>query len=296
MAMVLADTLLIFIAASLTKPIQPVLDTFTARTGIVIERESGASLEHVRKITELHRVPDVLLLADADIIPRLLVPKYASWYADFARNRMVVAYTDRSKHAQEITPANWTEIVQRSDVEVGRTDPNIAPVGYRTLLMFDLAERYYKKSGLSAALLSHSPARNIRPNAAELAALLAAGELDYIYDYQSVAESNGFHFVALPDAINLGDPAHASEYAAVSVTVRGSAPGTTDRFTGQPILYGLTVPRDAPHRAAANRFLGYLTSPATLRALHAAHVDMLDRPIVHGSGAPPELGRGGSGL
>jgi len=32
MAMVLADTLLIFIAASLTKPIQPVLDTFTART------------------------------------------------------------------------------------------------------------------------------------------------------------------------------------------------------------------------------------------------------------------------
>jgi molybdate/tungstate transport system substrate-binding protein len=296
MAMVLADTLLIFIAASLTKPIQPVLDTFTARTGIVIERESGASLEHVRKITELHRIPDVLLLADADIIPRLLMPKYASWYADFARNRMVVAYTDRSKRASEITPANWTEIVQRSDVEVGRTDPNIAPVGYRTLLMFDLAERYYRKAGLSAGLLRNSPSRNIRPNAAELAALLAAGELDYIYDYQSVAEANGFHFVPLPDAVNLGDPAHAADYAAVSVTVRGSAPGTTERFTGQPILYGLTVPRDAPHRAAANRFLGYLTSPATLRALHAAHVDMLDRPVVHGSGAPPELGRGGSGL
>lgn len=296
MSMVLADTLLIFIAASLTKPIQPVLDTFTARTGIVIERESGASLEHVRKITELHRVPDVLLLADADIIPRLLMPKYATWYADFARNRMVVAYTDRSKYAREITAANWTDIVRRSDIEVGRTDPNIAPVGYRTLLMFDLAERYYRKSGLAAALLAHAPPRNIRPNAAELAALLAAGELDYIYDYQSVAEANGFHFVALPDAINLGDPAHAADYAAVSVTVRGSAPGTTEMLTGQPILYGLTVPRDAPHREAANRFLGYLTSPATLRALHAAHVDMLDRPIIHGSGAPPELGRGGSGL
>jgi molybdate/tungstate transport system substrate-binding protein len=296
MSMVLADTLLIFVAASLTKPIQPMLDTFTARTGIVIERESGASLEHVRKITELHRIPDVVLLADADIIPRLLMPKYASWYADFARNRMVVAYTDRSKHAQEITPANWTEIVQRPDVEVGRTDPNIAPVGYRTLLMFDLAERYYKKPGLSARLLQHSPARNIRPNAAELAALLAAGELDYIYDYQSVAESNGFHFVALPDAINLGEPAHAADYARVSVTVRGGAPGATERFTGQPILYGLTVPREAPHRESAHRFLAYLISPATLRALHSAHVDMLDRPIIHGSGAPSELGRGGPGL
>jgi molybdate/tungstate transport system substrate-binding protein len=296
MNMVLADTLLIFIAASLTKPIQPMLDTFTARTGIVIERESGASLEHVRKITELHRIPDVLLLADADIIPRLLIPKYASWYADFARNRLVVAYTNRSKHAQEITAANWTEIVQRTDVEVGRTDPNIAPVGYRTLLMFDLAERYYKRAGLSAGLLEHSPARNIRPNAAELAALLAAGELDYIYDYQSVAESNGFHFVALPGAINLGEPAHAADYAGVSVTVRGGAPGATERFTGQPILYGLTVPREAPHRESANRFLAYLISPAILHALHSAHVDMLDHPIIHGSGAPSELGRGGPGL
>src|SRR5215470_4359567 len=109
MDMILADTLLLFIAASLTKPIQPVLDTFAARTGVVIQRESGASLEHVRKITDLHRVPDVLLLADVDVIAQLLVPRYASWYADFARNRMVVAYTDRSRHAKQITAANWTE-------------------------------------------------------------------------------------------------------------------------------------------------------------------------------------------
>ena len=202
----LADTLLIYVAASLTKPIQPVLDAYAARTGTVILRESGASLEHARKITELHRVPDLLLLADVEVISQLLVPKYATWYAEFARNRMVVAYTDRSKRAREITPDNWTKILQENDVEIGRTDPNLAPVGYRTLIMFDLAERYYKQPGLAASLLQHAPERNIRPNAAELAALLAAGELDYIYDYQSVAESNGFRFIALPDAINLGDP------------------------------------------------------------------------------------------
>ena len=193
-----ADTLVLFVAASLTKPLQPVLDAFTAQTGIVIQRESGASLEHVRKITDLHRIPDVLLLADADVFPRYLVPAHATWYADFARNRMVVAYTPKSKHAGEITPENWTSILQRSDVEIGRTDPSIAPVGYRTLLMFQLAERFYRKPNLAASLLEHSPNRNIRPNAAELAALLAAGELDYIYDYQSVAESNGFGYVALP--------------------------------------------------------------------------------------------------
>src|SRR5215468_4347808 len=78
-----ADTLVLFVAASLTKPLQPVLDAFAAQTGVVIQRESGASLEHVRKITDLHRVPDVLLLADVDVIAQLLVPRYASWYADF---------------------------------------------------------------------------------------------------------------------------------------------------------------------------------------------------------------------
>jgi molybdate/tungstate transport system substrate-binding protein len=269
----------LFVAASLTKPLQPVLDAFTAQTGIVIQRESGASLEHVRKITDLHRVPDVLLLADADVFPRYLVPAHATWYADFARNRMVVAYTPKSRHAREITPNNWTSILQRGDVEVGRTDPSIAPVGYRTLLMFQLAERFYRKPGLARSLLEHAPERSIRPNAAELAALLAAGELDYIYDYQSVAESNGFHYVVLPPAIDLGDAERAKEYESVSVQV---------------ILYGMTVLRDAPHPASADRFVAYLFSPAVLKRLRDAHVDVMTSPVVHGSGAPASL-RGGDG-
>jgi molybdate/tungstate transport system substrate-binding protein len=291
MLSLLADTLVIYVAASLTKPLQPVLDAYAARTGTVIQRESGASLEHVRKITELHRTPDLLLLADAEVISQLLVPKYATWAAHFARNRLVLAYTDRSKHAREITAQNWTQIVRRTGVEVGRTDPNLAPVGYRTLLMFSLAERYYKETGLATALIRSAPDRHLRPNAAELAALLAAGELDYIYDYQSVAESNGFRFIALPDAINLGDPKRAADYSSVSVEVRGTTRNSKATFKGQPILYGLSVPKDAPHAAAAARFLEYLMSPAVIRKLRAAHVDMLDRPVVVGTGAPPELTR-----
>ncbi|MEO7084871.1 MAG: extracellular solute-binding protein [Gemmatimonadaceae bacterium] len=288
---ILADTLVLFIAASLTKPMQPLLDVFSARTGVVVERESGASLEHVRKITELHRVPDVLLLADADVFPRYLVPKYVSWYATFARNRMVIAYTARSRRASEINAANWISILQQKDVEVGRTDPNLAPVGYRTLLMLQLAERFYAKPGLAASLLKNAPDRNIRPNAAELAALLAAGELDYIYDYQSVAESNGFKFIALPPAIDLGDPKSGRSYATVSTRIHGSTRGSEETIRGQPILYGLSVPTGAPHPSAAKQFLSYLLEPATITALRAAHVDMLDRPIITGTGAPSEMRR-----
>jgi molybdate/tungstate transport system substrate-binding protein len=290
---IVADTLVLYIAASLTKPMAPVLDTFAARTGTVIQRESGASLEHVRKITELNRIPDVLLLADVEVFPQLLVPKYASWYAEFARNRMVVAFTPKSKHANEINASNWTKILQSHDVEVGRTDPNLAPVGYRTLIMLQLAERFYNTRGLAKSLLANAPDRNIRPNAAELAALLAAGELDYIYDYQSVAESNGFRFLALPDAINLGDPKRAATYAAESVMVRGAKPGATATFKGQPILYGLSVPTKAPHAATAIKFINYLMSPDVEAKLRAAHIDMLDRLIVAGPRPPAEL-RGAS--
>ena len=268
---------------------QPLFDAYSARTGTVIQRESGASLEHVRKLTELHRVPDLMMLADAEVIPQLLLPKHAKWYAEFARNRMVVAYTARSKHAGEINANNWTAVLQRPDIEVGRTDPNLAPAGYRTLLMFQLAERHYDRSGLAAALLKNTPNRNVRPNAAELAALLAAGELDYIYDYQSVAESNGFKYLILPNDIDLSDASLAAQYATASVKVRGTAPGESLTIKGQPILYGLTVPDAAPHPAAAKRFLDYLTSPQTVAALRAAHVDMLDHPVVVGTGAPAEV-------
>src|SRR5437899_2300560 len=103
----IADTLIIYLAASLNKPMQPLLDAYAARSGTVIQRESGATLEHVRKVTELHRVPDLMLLADAEVIPQLLLPKYATWYAEFARNRLVVAYTPKSKQAAELNANTW---------------------------------------------------------------------------------------------------------------------------------------------------------------------------------------------
>jgi molybdate/tungstate transport system substrate-binding protein len=287
-----ADTLVLYLAASLARPMQPVLDTYAANTGTVIQRESGASLEHARKITELGRIPDLLLLADAEVFPQLLVPKYASWYAEFARNRMVIAFTPKSRHAGEITASNWTQVLRRKDVEVGRTDPNLAPVGYRTLLMLKLAERHYRQPGLAAALLANAPDRNIRRNAAELAALLAAGELDYIYEYQSVAESNGFRFIPLPPAIDLGDPARAREYASVSVMVRGASIDSRQELRGQPIVYGLSVLTAAPHAAAAARFLAYLTSKPVIKQLRDAHVDMLEHVVVVGTGAPRELTSG----
>jgi molybdate/tungstate transport system substrate-binding protein len=278
------DTLVVYVAASVTKALQPVLDSFAARTGTVVQRESGASLEHVRKLTELGRIPDLLILADEEVIPQFLVPKFVDGWTTFARNRMVVAYTDRSRHATELSATSWMDVLSQPDVQVGRTDPDLAPAGYRAIIMFHLAERFYRRPGLAATLLANAPKKNMRGNAAELAALLSAGELDYIYDYRSVALANGFKLLELPPEIDLGDPSRAHDYASVSIDVRGETPGTTAKMTGKPILYGAAIPLAAPHPAAARAFWAVFFSAATREQLRAAHMDMLDSAITHHSG------------
>jgi len=279
------DTVVIYLAASLTKPLQPALDSFAARNNMLIQRESGASLEHARKITDLGRVPDVLALADVEVFPQLLMPSHVGWYAEFARNRMIIGYTDQSRQAAEIDSTNWTRILAEEGVEVGRPDPNAAPAGYRTLLMLQLAETYYGSPGLARRILANAPAKNMRPNAAELAALLQTGELDYVFDYESVAAAYGFHALHLPAAIDLGDPARAREYQRARVRVKGKG-NDSATFVGSPIVYALSVPKAALHRAAGDRLAAFLVSADGRAMMRAAHVDALDHAVFAGEGVP----------
>jgi molybdate/tungstate transport system substrate-binding protein len=269
------DTVVVYVAASLAQPMRAVADSFARRTGAMVLIESGGSLEHARKVTELHRIPDVLALADHEVFPQLLMPAHVASYVQFARNRMVVAYTQRSRFANQVSAANWREVLQRPGVEVGRPDPDRAPAGYRTLLVLRLAEAYYRDPSLAARILARSPSRNMRSNAAELAGLLELGELDYIFEYESLARSHGFRHVTLPPAIDLGDPSLADRYSRANVRVAGRTPRDSLTFTGAPILYGVAIPREAPHPAVARDFVGFLLAAGKTH-LRAAHVDVLD--------------------
>ncbi|MEO7456248.1 MAG: extracellular solute-binding protein [Gemmatimonadaceae bacterium] len=279
-----ADTLIVYAAASLSAPLRTALDSFARRTGAVVLEEHGASLELARRITELHRVPDVIALADQEVFPELLMPSVTSWYSAFARNRMVIAYTDRSRHAADIRADNWWKVVLRDDVLLGRTDPLLAPAGYRTLLLYALAEATYHERGLSGRLTAKSPPRLMRGNAAELAALLSAGELDYIVEYESLARAQHFRFIELPPQLHLGDPAFAAEYAKVRVQI--GAGGDTVTRRGAPILYGLSVPRSAPHADVGARFVQFLLGAEGRASLRAQNVDALDEPIFVGDSIP----------
>ena len=279
-------SIVVYTAASVAIPIRAALDTFAAREHVTVDQENGGSLDIARKLTELHQIPDVVVLADYDVFPKLLMPGQTTWYADFARNRMVLAFTDKSKFASEVDSANWPTILERPGVQLGRANPDLDPNGYRTLLTMQLAERYYEQPGLYDRLMRLSPARNVRPKEADLVGVLQAGEFDYIWSYESLAQATKLRYITLPAAIDLGTPADTDVYATASVRVAGKTPQDTLTIKGQPIVYALSIPRAAPHPGVAEQFVAFVLSPEGRKLMHATKLDALDTPVIIGSGAP----------
>ena len=270
--------LVVYNAGSLARPLKAALDTFARRENIRVDQESAGSLESARKLTELGKIPDIIALADADVFPGYLMPTHVDGYVEFARNRMVIAFTDNSRGQSNITPDNWYSIVTRSDVEVGRSDPELDPNGYRTLMVWQLAERAFGIAGLAERMAARSPARNVRPKEADLIGLLEAGELDYIWSYESIAKAMKFHYIQLGDSLDLSSPAFADFYATAKVTVRGATSGTSVTFTGKPIVYAFAVPNNAPNAEIAGRFAAFLVSAEGQEILRREGLDAIASP------------------
>ena len=278
--------LVVFTAGSLARPIRAALDSFSAKSGVRYELESAGSLETARKLTELGKVPDIIALADEDVFPKVLMPAHATWYARFAENRIVLAYTDKSRFASEIDSTNWWQVLQRPGLEIGRSNPDLDPSGYRTLMVFQLAERLYATPGLAATLENAAHRRNMRPKEIELVALLESGDLDYAWFYESMARASGVRHVRLPDAIDLGNADLRETYAQGSVRVIGASVHDTVTMLGAPIRYAFSIPVSAAHRALAERFATFLLSDDGRRALQGQFLATLARPDVVGDGVP----------
>jgi len=258
----LEGKLTVFHAGSLTVPMKELTEAFQAQhPGVTFETEASGSNAAARKISELGREADIMMSADYTVIEKLLIPDFADWNIQFARNTMVIAYTDESQYAGEINADNWYEILTRDGVIYGHSDPNADPCGYRTLLVWQLAEAHYGVEGLNAQLEEHCPPENVRPKSVELIALLESGDMDYAWEYRSVAVQHGMKFVELPDKINLSMVEQADFYSQATVEIAGKEPGTTMTMAGKPIVYGVTVPRNAPNPDLALEFVRFLVGP-----------------------------------
>ncbi len=249
----------IFHAGSLTVPMAAVEKVFEAKYPTIdVQREPSGSSKAARKISDLNKPCDIMAAADYTVIDKLLRPDYTDNNIRFASNRMVLCYTEQSRFADTINKKNWMDILQQPGVVWGHSEPDLDPCGYRTLMVLQLAEKYYQQPGLYQKIIANRPQRNVRSKAVELISLLQTGNMDYAWEYRSVAVQHNLKFIEMPDEINLGNDKFDNEYAQTTVKVSGKKPGTTMTMTGKSIIYGITLLKDAPNREAAIVFLAYM--------------------------------------
>jgi len=251
---------IIFHAGSLSVPFKLITADYEKKNpGVKFLLEPAGSLVCARKITELKKPCDIIASADYFVINELIIPDYASWSIRFATNELVISFQEKSKYAEEIDSLNWMDILLREDVTFSRSEPNADPCGYRTVLLFKLAEKYYGKSGL-ADKLSSKNTEFIRPKEVDLVALVESNAVDYMFQYKSVAVQHKLEYIELPDYINLGNPWKNKIYNSVSLDITGSTPKSIMTVTGEYINYSLTVLKDAPQSEIAVDFISFLLS------------------------------------
>jgi molybdate/tungstate transport system substrate-binding protein len=294
----------VFLAGSLTGPFEKIKAKFEEKyPNTEVQLEPAGSVDTIKKVTETKKPADVVASADYALIPQYMMPNDADWYLTFAKNSMVLTYTDKSMYASEITADNWYTILARDGVRWAFSDPNSDPAGYRTPMVIKLAESRYNDPTIFKTLIeNHSKitalkegnvwtidATNptpdgtkltIRPKSVELVQMVQAGGIDYAWEYHSVAVQNDLKYVELPEEIDLSAVKYADNYK--TVRTEAVAGNGTTYYTGAPIVYGVTVPKISEHPDMGLAFVEMLIGPE-------------GQAILTADGQPPIVPAGGFG-
>lgn len=254
------DTLHIIHAGSLTYPVSKIIEEFKKENpGVIVLSEAWGSKAGARRVIDLQTPCDIFISADYMVIKRMLLPYHSDWYIKFATNEMAIVFTPKSRHSNEIRSENWMEILLRPDVEVGRSDPDQDPCGYRAVFTLQLAELYFNDKLRPKKILQKSQ-KNIRPKETDLLALLETNHLDYIFLYRSVAQQHNLPYLLLPDELNLRNPNLDWFYSNARVETVGAKPGSVITEVGEAMVYGVTIPFKVRNQSLAEKFVEFLLS------------------------------------
>ena len=289
-----AGTVRVLYAGSLVALIENDLGPAFSRTsGIAVQGRPGGSVALAHMILDGLQIPDVFVSADPSVNALLWHPPSgpsARWFLTLARTTMVIGYSPSSPFArafQEVAAGRRPlyDVLSSHGLRLGRTDPRLDPKGYRTILTLRLAERYYYHPGLETTLLGEpeNPAQTFPEEV--LVGRLESGQLDAGFFYLNEVKEQHLPYVALPDEINLGNPAMARLYAQVTYT---DSAGVQHR--GAPILYTVTIPSTSRNFSEAIQFVEFLYAAAGQRILNA-HGLLPARIVVGGDPrtVPPSL-------
>ncbi len=271
---------------------------------------SGGSAAIIDKVNKQNMFADVLASADTVLIPKNLYTKNATFDINFAKNSMVLVYTNTSKGAATINADNWYTVLATKDISYAISDPTSDPAGYRSLMTIALSERKYGDSSIFNTLVApyskitkvsdgarHTiNATNPSPDGKKLIItktgpdiipLLKAGTVDYAFEYSSIAIQSGLPYVTLPPEIDLSDPTMTARYANVQV-IRPSG-STTVTEVATPIIYGVTIPTSTRNADGGADFINLLIGKEGQAVLTLDGQTPIVPAIASGTNIPAEI-------
>jgi molybdate/tungstate transport system substrate-binding protein len=267
--------------------------SFTRATGYKYLGEAKGSLLSANLIKEKLRTPDVFISADPKVNQMLMGKEnrdLVRWYATIFGNEMVLGYNPNSRFAPELKQVGTDdtrlyEILQEKGFRLGRGDPELEPKGYRTLFLFDLAEKHYQQPGLAQKILNNPEHPTLIFPEEQLVARLEAGQLDAGIFYRNEVVEHSLPFIRFPRELNLSDPDLDPYYGAATYV---SPKGT--KYDGSAIVYSITIPETSQNRQGAIALVNFLLSGEG-RKIVEKHALRLIQPVVSGAvdALPPTL-------
>jgi len=298
-----SQQLIIYRAGSLTRAFKPLIEAFTCQTGIQVRDSAMGSVDAGRQITAGGEKCDLYAPADYLDIDLFMKPAgYADFNIVFGHGRMVLAYSASGLAAKKVPPIaqggstpfrpphsipkaapNWYQILTMSNVAIGGGNWFLDPGAYRAPMIFQLAEEYYKAPNLYNNLLGHLVI--LRQNSGAVLGKQFDFQFTYEHNARTTAASDpDYHYVDLPDDLNLSDPAKDSYYQQHAVVVLPGL-GTprsakTIAVPGSRVAWGITLLKDAPNKQNAIKFLQLLLGPAGTAVLKENGPDPLSPALV----------------
>jgi molybdate/tungstate transport system substrate-binding protein len=204
---------------------------FNKATGDQFRGYAGGSVGLANQIKGKLRRGDVFISANPKVNSALKGATngdWVKWYIAFAQSPLVIGYNPSSKFAADFKTKPWYQVLLEPGIRIGRTDPKLDPKGALTLALMEKAETFYKSPGLAQKVLgaTDNPAQVLPEET--LVGRLQSGQLDVGFFYSTETADAKIPALTLPPAI---------------------APKA---------VYTVTILRDAPNAAGAERFVTFL--------------------------------------
>lgn len=168
--------------------------------------------------------------------------------------------------------------MEKEGFKFGRTDPELNPKGYYTVIVAELANIYYNDSTIKDRnfLGEDRNKKQIFPEEI-LKSILDSGQINATVSYKHEAIAKGIPSITLPDQINLSNPNCTNYYNKIYYKL-----GTGETIFGNPIFFSFTMPNTVENIEGALFFTKFLLSEKEKEILEEMGLDPI-KPILQGN-------------